>query len=139
PAFLGRAIQLAKVMKSKGFEVGFNVMYMSKWKEYPDFQEQLTFVDEVADYFYMVDSYGGVYPQDVIDTIALLRKYTNCPLGFHGHNNLELALINSLTAIEHGVAMVDSTVLGMGRGAGNLKTELFLTALNSSYNLNVDY
>src|SRR5690606_20966205 len=34
PAFLDRAIQLAKVIKSKGFEVGFNVMYMSKWKEY---------------------------------------------------------------------------------------------------------
>lgn len=139
PEHLGRALILAESVKKLGFEVGFNVMYMSKWKQYGDFINELKNVDGIADYFYMVDSYGGVYPSDVIDTIQLVRENTACKLGFHGHNNLELALINSLTAIEHGVDMIDATVWGMGRGAGNVKTELLLTALNAKTGLELDY
>lgn len=139
PENLGRAIVLAQGIKKLGFEVGFNVMYMSKWKTYGDFVKELKNIDGIADYFYMVDSYGGVYPQDVIDTISLVKSNTNCKLGFHGHNNLELALINSLTAMEHGVDMIDATIWGMGRGAGNVKTELLLTALNSRIGLDVDF
>lgn len=139
PEHLGRALILAEGVKSMGFEVGFNVMYMSKWNQYGDFISELKNVDGIADYFYMVDSYGGVYPNDVIDTINLVRENTACKLGFHGHNNLELALINTLTAIEHGVEIVDATIVGMGRGAGNLKTELLLTALNAKEGLDVDF
>jgi 4-hydroxy 2-oxovalerate aldolase len=139
PENLGRAIHLAEGIKKMGFEVGFNVMYMSKWKEYGGFIGELKNVDGIADYFYMVDSYGGVYPNDVIETIQLVRANTKCELGFHGHNNLELALINTLTAIEHGVAIVDATMVGMGRGAGNLKTELLLTALNTKSGLEVNF
>ncbi|WP_157543959.1 aldolase catalytic domain-containing protein [Mucilaginibacter paludis] len=139
PEHLGRAISLAEGIKKMGFEVGFNVMYMSKWNQYSNFMGDLKFVDGVADYFYMVDSYGGVFPKDVIETIGLVKSNTAVKLGFHGHNNLELALINSLTAVEHGVEIIDSTVWGMGRGAGNLKTELLLAVLNSKYGLSIDF
>lgn len=139
PENLGRALILAEGIKKMGFEVGFNVMYMSKWHEYGDFISELKNVDGIADYFYMVDSYGGVYPTDVIETIQLVRANTDCKLGFHGHNNLELALINTLTAIEHGVDIVDATMVGMGRGAGNLKTELLLTSLNTRAGLDVNF
>ncbi len=139
PEHLGRALILAEGIKKMEFEVGFNVMYMSKWSQYGDFINELKNVDGIADYFYMVDSYGGVYPADVINTINLVQSNTSCKLGFHGHNNLELALINTLTAIEHGVEIVDATILGMGRGAGNLKTELLLTALNAKEGLEVDF
>jgi 4-hydroxy 2-oxovalerate aldolase len=139
PEHLGRAILLAEGIKKLGFEVGFNVMYMSKWGQYSGFESELKNIDGIVDYFYMVDSYGGVYPKDIIETVKLIRKNTNCKVGFHGHNNLELALINTLTAIEQGVEMVDATFLGMGRGAGNLKTELLLSALNSKKNLEVDF
>ncbi len=139
PEHLGRALVLAEGIKKMGFEVGFNVMYMSKWKQYGDFIKELKNVDGIADYFYMVDSYGGVYPQDVKDTMDLVKSNTSCKLGFHGHNNLELALINSLTALEQGVDMIDATIWGMGRGAGNLKTELLLTALNAKEGLEVDF
>ena len=61
----------------------------------------------------------------------LVKSKSDVKIGFHGHNNLELALINTLTAIDCGADIVDATVTGMGRGAGNLKTELLLTALNS--------
>lgn len=139
PEHLGRALLLAETIKKQGFEVGFNVMYMSKWKQYTSFLEEIKFTDGVADYFYMVDSYGGVYPHDVIQIIGLVKERTSCAIGFHGHNNLELALINSLTAVEHGASIVDATVMGMGRGAGNLKTELLLTALNSRNGWEVDF
>ncbi|MFD1003004.1 aldolase catalytic domain-containing protein [Ohtaekwangia kribbensis] len=139
PEYLGRALRLAEEIKKLGFEVGFNVMYMSKWKQYGDFLNQIKEVDAVADYFYMVDSYGGVYPQDVKEVINLVKERTKCKIGFHGHNNMELALINSLTALEHGADIIDATVTGMGRGAGNLKTELLLTALNASQGLKTDF
>ncbi|MFN4006513.1 MAG: aldolase catalytic domain-containing protein [Chitinophagaceae bacterium] len=139
PQQFTRALKLAEAIKKIGFKVGFNIMYMSKWKQYSDFLNEIKEVDAVADYFYMVDSYGGVYPSDVIETINLVKERTNCKIGFHGHNNMELALINSLTAMEYGADIVDVTVTGMGRGAGNLKTELLLTALNAKNSLTVDF
>lgn len=139
PANLKRAVELAEAVKKLGYEVAFNVMYMSTWKERSGFSNELPAVNGVADYFYLVDSFGGVYPNDVIETMALVRDKVDVKLGFHGHNNLELGLINTLTAMEQGAAIVDATVTGMGRGAGNLKTELLLTALNARDNLNVDF
>jgi 4-hydroxy 2-oxovalerate aldolase len=68
-----------------------------------------------------------------------VKSQTDVPLGFHGHNNLELALINTLTALDNGVEIVDATITGMGRGAGNLKTELLLTVLNTQKKLELDY
>ena len=96
-------------------------------------------LDGKIDFLYMVDSYGSVYPDELVELIKLIKKRTNVALGFHGHNNLELGLINTLTAIENGVDIVDSTITGMGRGAGNLKTELLLTVLNSKGILDFDY
>jgi 4-hydroxy 2-oxovalerate aldolase len=139
PKNFERALSLAAEVKRLGFEVAFNVMYMSTWADEKEFLELIPQVDKVADYFYMVDSFGGVYPQDVKDTIALVRSKTNVKLGFHGHNNLEMALANTLTAIDEGIDIVDATVTGMGRGAGNLKTELLLTVLNAKGLLDFPY
>jgi 4-hydroxy 2-oxovalerate aldolase len=139
PKNFKRALSLAAEVKRLGFEVAFNVMYMSTWADEKEFLELIPQVDKVADYFYMVDSFGGVYPQDVKDTIALVRSKTKVKLGFHGHNNLEMALANTLTAIDEGIDIVDATVTGMGRGAGNLKTELLLTVLNAKGLLDFPY
>lgn len=139
PANFERALELAKAVKDLGFEVGFNVMYMSNWEQYPEMWELLPKVNGLVSYFYMVDSFGGVYPEDVKRITEKLKLATNVTLGFHGHNNLELALINTLTAIDSGVEIVDATITGMGRGAGNLKTELLLTALNAKNKLEVNY
>jgi 4-hydroxy 2-oxovalerate aldolase len=139
PKNFERALSLAAEVKRLGFEVAFNVMYMSTWADEKEFLDLIPQVDKVADYFYMVDSFGGVYPQDVKDTIALVRSKTNVKLGFHGHNNLEMALANTLTAIDEGIDIVDATVTGMGRGAGNLKTELLLTVLNAKGLLDFPY
>lgn len=139
PANFDRAVRLAEAAKNMGFEVGFNTMYMSKWNEYDGFLGKLRSIDNVADLFCMVDSYGGVSPDEVREIFSTVRENTSCPVGFHGHNNLQLGLINTITAIDCGVDYVDATVLGMGRGAGNLNMELLLTYLNKHYGLNVDF
>lgn len=139
PQNIERAIVLAESIKNLGFEVGFNLMYMSKWIEINIFSDILHKVNEVADLFCMVDSFGSVTPDVVKQTINEVRKYITIPIGFHAHNNLELSLSNAITSIEEGVDFIDSTILGMGRGAGNLKTELLLTYLNKYMNLKVDF
>jgi len=139
PANFERALLLAKAIKEEGFEVGFNVMYMSTWQNYPSMMENLNKLDGLVDYFYLVDSFGGVFPADVRNTIRSVKEKTNVMIGFHGHNNLEMALANTLAAIDEGVDIIDATITGMGRGAGNLKTELLLTVLNERESMEVDF
>lgn len=134
-----RALKLGKAVKGLGFALSFNVMYMSDWGKYPELMDNLHQLEGLVDYLYMVDSFGGIYPKDVQQTIRLIREKTTTPLGFHGHNNLELSLINTLTAIEEGVEIVDATITGMGRGAGNLKMELLLTVLNAKGQADFDF
>lgn len=139
PKNFERAVILAKAVKNMGFEVAFNTMYMSKWStEYKDFLDNLSEINGVADLFCMVDSFGGITPQEVKKITKKVKENTNCAVGFHGHNNLQLGLINTLTAIECGVDFVDATALGMGRGAGNLNMELLLTYLKNE-GLEVDF
>lgn len=140
PKNFDRAVILAKAIKAMGFEVGFNVMYMSKWStEYPGFLQKLPAINGVADLFCMVDSFGGVTPEDVANIYEEVKANTTCPIGFHGHNNLQLGLINTITAMKLGCDYVDATILGMGRGAGNLNMELLLTYLNSHEGMQLDF
>lgn len=140
PNYFDRAIELARAIKNMGFELGFNCMYMSRWlKDYPEFLNKLDQINGVADLFCMVDSFGGVTPQELMTIVKVVRANTTVPIGFHGHNNLQLGLINTLTAIDLGLEYVDCTVLGMGRGAGNLNTELLLSYLNAQQGLDVDF
>lgn len=139
PENILRAIELAGRVKELGFEVAFNMMYASKWEN--DFykKEVLAEINSVANYFYIVDSFGGLFPADVENIVLKLKEHLHIPIGFHGHNNLEMALINSFTALQAGATIIDATISGMGRGAGNCKTELLLTLLNKKKGLDVDY
>lgn len=136
-----RAITLAKAVKALGFQVAFNVMYMSNWKKDPSFLDLLEGLDDTLDYFYMVDSFGGILPDEIREIIQLVKSKTSVALGFHGHDNLHMGLINTITALEEGCDIIDATITGMGRGAGNLKMELLLTYLESQnkieFNFNV--
>jgi len=129
---------LAKALKVLGFKTAINIMYISEINEEHTLYEDIGNMDTYVDYLYLVDSYGAIYPDELEKMIRLFQKKCNICLGFHGHNNLELAFINSLKAMECGVSILDSTVLGMGRGAGNLKLELLLTSLKAKYKFNVD-
>lgn len=139
PKNLLRAATLAKCVKSYGFEVAFNMMYMSEWNRFDGLYDQLPVINGVVDIFNMVDSYGSVTPSEIPAIYSNIRNRLTCKIGFHGHNNLQLGLVNTLTAIECGVDSVDATILGMGRGAGNLNTELLLTYLNRHSGLKADF
>jgi 4-hydroxy 2-oxovalerate aldolase len=135
PVNLSKAILKAKHIKSMGFEVAFNVMYLSEWIEDEAFLSNLQGIENDIDYLYLVDSYGGVLPNQITRAVKKIKTITNVKLGFHGHNNLELALANTLASIDAGINIVDSTVMGMGRGAGNLKTELLISLVFKDSNI----
>jgi 4-hydroxy 2-oxovalerate aldolase len=139
PSRINSAIDLAKCIKQLNFHVAFNVMYLSDWNDYPELYKALPEIAKVVDLFYLVDSYGSVFPEQLRKIIKKIKSTTDIPLGFHGHNNLEMALANTMQAIESGVQIVDATITGMGRGAGNLKTELLVTVLNKQNKLNIDF
>ena len=136
---LPSAIQKAQVINKMGFEVAFNLMYLSEWAKDYKFLDQIIGIENYVDYLYMVDSFGAIYPNQLKPLITEIKKRTNVKLGFHGHNNLELAHANSLIALEEGVDIIDSTILGMGRGSGNLKTELFLSTLSKKFGININF
>ena len=139
PKNFKRSVELAKAVKALGFEVAFNVMYMSNWKKDPSFLDLLEGLDNTLDYFYMVDSFGGILPNDVKEIIQLVKSKTNVTLGFHGHDNLHMGLINTITALDEGCDIIDATITGMGRGAGNLKMELLLTYLERQNKIELNF
>jgi 4-hydroxy 2-oxovalerate aldolase len=138
PNQINQSIEIAKELNSMGFSVALNIMYISSINTSHAFFDRLKNIDKFVQYLYLVDSYGSIYPSDLKNLIQRIQSKTSVTLGFHGHNNLELSFINSLVAIKNGVKLIDSTILGIGRGAGNLKTELILVHLKSSYNFNVN-
>ena len=83
-----------------------------------------------ADKVYITDSAGTMTPQDVTARIKATKEALSIPVGHHAHNNLSLALANSLAAIEAGAELVDSTCKGLGAGAGNTQTEVLVAVLD---------
>jgi len=82
-----------------------------------------------ADTVYVVDSAGAMTPPEVKEKVSLLCKELKIPVGFHAHNNLGLAVGNTLTAVAAGATVVDGTLRGLGAGAGNTATEVITAAL----------
>jgi 4-hydroxy-2-oxovalerate aldolase len=73
---------------------------------------------------YLVDSAGGMLPDEVGTYLDAMLAETDVPFGFHGHDNTRLAVANTLVAVERGAMLVDTTLYGIGRGSGNAATEL---------------
>ena len=78
---------------------------------------------------YFGDSTGSALPSDIHDLINLCKSLILHPLGMHAHDNMGFALANSLSALAAGAIWVDTTVMGMGRGPGNAKTEEFCNVI----------
>jgi 4-hydroxy 2-oxovalerate aldolase len=82
-----------------------------------------------ADWWYVVDSAGGMQPAEVREYIHAVRDATDMEVGLHAHNNLGLAVANSLAAMEEGATLLDCTLNGLGRATGNPPTEQLILAL----------
>ncbi|ACF14589.1 pyruvate carboxyltransferase [Chloroherpeton thalassium ATCC 35110] len=139
PKNFDSALLLGEAIRKRGFDVAFNLMYMSKYANDESFLGKLSSLNGLASYVNMVDSYGGMVPEQVKILIHNVKSYCREAIGFHPHNNMELAFANSLAAIDAGCEIVDTTVMGMGRGAGNLRTELLLTYMASKNKLELDF
>ena len=86
--------------------------------------------DYGADCVYVVDSAGAMLPGDVASRIRALKAALACDVGFHAHNNLGLAIGNSLAALEAGAGQIDGCLRGLGAGSGNAPTELLAAVLD---------
>ncbi len=132
-ADIDKGIDLAKRSKDLGYLTTINIMACSAAIE-TDLVEALGQVNEAdeIDYLYLVDSYGAFYSEQVTAYLNLYKKYApDKELGFHAHNNQQLAFSNTQQAIIEGVNLLDATVNGIGRGAGNCNLELLLNFLKN--------
>jgi 4-hydroxy 2-oxovalerate aldolase len=133
------SVEMIQDAHDKGYETTVNIMAISKVRE-EDLEEGLRILAESdVDYIYLVDSFGAFYPDQIR---RLTDKYMNIAqahgkrIGIHAHNNQQLAFANTIEALNNGASMLDATVSGMGRGAGNCYMETLLAFLrNSKYNL----
>lgn len=133
------AVEMIEDAAKKGYEVSCNIMAISNTQE-SDLAVALDILGQTpVDVFYIVDSYGALYPEQVARIIDIYKnaaeKYGK-KIGMHAHNNQQLAFANTIEAVGDGVDWLDGTYAGMGRGAGNCAMELLLGFLrNPKYNV----
>ncbi|HEY4690373.1 MAG TPA: 4-hydroxy-2-oxovalerate aldolase [Anaerolineae bacterium] len=116
--------------KEMGLEaVGFLMMSHMRPPEF--LAEQARLMESYgADCVYVVDSAGALLPDGAAARVRALKQALTIQVGFHAHNNLGLAIGNTLAALEAGADQVDGTLRGLGAGAGNAATELIAAALD---------
>jgi 4-hydroxy 2-oxovalerate aldolase len=83
-----------------------------------------------AEAVYVTDSAGALTPNGIRARVAKLRSGLDVPVGVHAHNNLQLAVANSVAAFEEGATWIDGTGRGMGAGAGNTPLEILATVFD---------
>lgn len=122
--------QYFRLAKKLGIEaVGFLMMAHSQPPEV--LAEQARLMESYgADCVYVVDSAGALIPSTVKERVAALKDALQIEVGFHAHNNLGLAIGNTLAAMEAGAEQIDGTLRGLGAGAGNAPTEVLVAVLN---------
>ncbi len=92
-----------------------------------------------ADAIIIMDSAGHYLPNKVSERISTLVANLEVSVGFHAHNNLGLAIANSIAAVEAGAVIVDGTIRGFGAGSGNTPIEILIAVLNRmGYNTGID-
>lgn len=84
-----------------------------------------------VDVFYLADSNGSLFPETAAELVRVAAGVTDVPLGFHAHDGLSLAFINSLAAVDAGCRHLDASLGGLGKGGGNLSLELIVGYLRT--------
>ncbi|MCD8003150.1 MAG: aldolase catalytic domain-containing protein [Clostridia bacterium] len=133
-------IPLGRKIIEKGYQFYIQPMITLRYSD----AELLDLIDLVnkelpdASGFYIVDSFGEMRPNDMSRILNLVdhNLISSMALGFHSHNNLQMAYSNACALLQFPTnrnLMLDSSIMGMGKGAGNLNTELLLEHLNLYY------
>jgi 4-hydroxy 2-oxovalerate aldolase len=123
-----------KKLKSLGYNIGFNIMQASLHPEskLTEVISQLDKWDEI-EVLYFADSLGNMREPDIKNIYGIFSSAWSKAIGIHAHNNMNNALNNTLLAKELGATWLDSTITGMGRGAGNTETEYLLIEISDNY------
>jgi 4-hydroxy 2-oxovalerate aldolase len=133
-------ISLGRKIIEKGYEFYIQPMITLRYSD----AELLELIDLVnkelpdASGFYIVDSFGEMRPNDMSRVLNLVdhNLIPTMTLGFHSHNNLQMSYSNAIAMLQFPTnrdLMLDCSIMGMGKGAGNLNTELLLEHLNLYY------
>lgn len=133
-------IPLGRKIIEKGYQFYIQPMITLRYTD----SELLELIDMVnkelpdASGFYIVDSFGEMRPNDMSRILNLVdhNLLSSMTLGFHSHNNLQMSYSNSIAMLQFPTnrnLMLDCSIMGMGKGAGNLNTELLLEHLNLYY------
>ena len=137
------ALDECKKIKAKGYKIFVQAMVSLSYTD-EEFLDLIHRVNELEPYaFYIVDSFGMMKRKDLIRLFYLVEHNLKekIKIGFHSHNNMQLAYSNAQSLVDlHSdrELIIDSSVYGMGRGAGNLNTELFVQYLNDNADGNYD-
>jgi len=132
---LVEAMNLCRKIKAKGYLVFVQAMVSLSYTD-EEFLALIQTVNDIKPYaFYIVDSFGMMKEKDLTRLFYVVEHNLeeDIWIGFHSHNNMQLAYSNAqqLTKVQTSRNLIiDSSVFGMGRGAGNLNTELFVEYLN---------
>lgn len=143
------SIEWGKIILSKGYDLYIQPMVSMRYtdEEYRHLIQVCNTELKGAKGFYVVDSFGQMDNTTLIHKLEIADQYVDSTwvIGFHAHNNRQMAYSNALSFVEYNSkhnVMLDASIMGMGKGAGNLCTELIETALineGKSYNSNVLY
>lgn len=131
------ALEFCKAIKQKGYKVFIQPMVSLNYSD-EEFLELIRIVNEFEPYaFYIVDSFGVMKRKDLIRLFYMVEHNLkdSIAIGYHSHNNMQLAYSNAQALVDIRTKrkmIIDSSIFGMGRGAGNLNTELFVEYLNDN-------
>lgn len=120
------AIALLQKIKEKGYETSLQTMGFTNYTSSEKMELKNAIKGSNIDYLYIADSYGSIFPHQIKDVFEPFLDIEDIKIGFHPHNSLQMAFANTLEAIKVGVDIVDGSIYGMGRGAGNLPIETLI-------------
>lgn len=123
------AVTLLEKLKGKGYITSLQAMGFSGYTKQERDQIKKALKISNIDYFYIADSYGSFFPDQIRELFEPFLELPNVKIGFHPHNSLQMAFANALEAMKCGVSIVDCSIFGMGRGAGNLPLESIVSYL----------
>lgn len=131
-------LEKAKPFIDEAKRVGLTVMvnFMKSYVFSPEFTAKQADVATKcgAEYIYLVDSAGTMLPEDLKDYYdAIISVNADIKIGYHGHNNMGMAVANSIACTEMGFSFIDCSFQGLGRSAGNTSFEMFVMALQKKY------
>jgi 4-hydroxy 2-oxovalerate aldolase len=141
---LQKSIDFCKELAKKNYKVFVQPMVTMRYTD-DEIQLLIDSSNEMGAYaLYFVDTYGYMFEKDVTDLFTRYDKglHSSIKIGFHAHNNMNLAFSNALAFLDiksERDIVIDSTCLGMGQGAGNLQTEIIIDHMNKYYGTSYNY